>query len=116
MKELEKFTSSTGLKNKRRVFLKYIKFGVPTILIVAIIVSLIGIYVKDSFELRARLTSMSLEIGKLNIHLESNGGTFIVDDIYNECDDYSNINDWSSIIDIKFQCLNKDFKNKLFLF
>ena len=25
-------------------------------------------------------------------------------DIYNECDDYSNINDWSSIIDIKFQC------------
>ena len=84
MKELEKFTSSTGLKNKRRVFLKYIKFGVPTILIVAIIVGLIGIYVKDSFELRARLTYLSeLESGfssvELNINLEGGTGTLIYD-------------------------------------
>ena len=53
MKELEKFTSSTGLKNKRRVFLKYIKFGVPTILIVAIIVDekqLLGFPQDDIFD------------------------------------------------------------------
>lgn len=85
MKKLEKFTSSTGLKNKRRVFLKYIKFGVPTILIVAIIVGLIGIYVKDSFELRARLTFLpELESGLssgwgLNINLEGGTGTLIYD-------------------------------------
>ena len=84
MKELEKFTSSKGLKNKRRVFLKYIKFGVPTILIVAIIVGLIGIYVKDSFELRARLTYLTeLESGfssaELNINLEGGSGTLIYD-------------------------------------
>ncbi len=91
MKELEKFTSSTGLKNKRRVFLKYIKFGVPTILIVAIIVGLIGIYVKDSFELRARLTYLpELQSGisgmGLDINLESipltQGGSGIIYDSY----------------------------------
>ena len=108
MKKLEKFTSSTGLKNKRRVFLKYIKFGVPTILIVAIIVGLIGIYVKDSFELKARLTSKTdlwegylmsdVENNIFNIHLQYN---LDFDNMMYECDDYANIDNWSSLVDIK---------------